>query len=715
MNVGHSSCPECGAELVAAGVGLVCGQCLLGSALHTGKTSVDASSAELSVLLAKPTAALGVKFHYFGDYELLEEIARGGMGVVFRARQTSLNRIVALKMIVAGQLASPAAVSRFRTEAKAAARLDHPNIVPIYEIGEHDGLHYFSMKLVDGGGLAELLRQGPLPPRRAAELIVTIAQAVHHAHERGVLHRDLKPGNILIDRAGQPNVADFGLAKVVSTDSALSATVFGTPSYAAPEQALGKSAPTAAADIYSLGVILYEMLSGRLPHQGSSALETVRKASEETPARLRDIPDVDADLEAICFQCLQSDPRRRYASALALAEDLENWRGGKTITARRSTSFTKVRRWMHRRPALASLVMLSVICASALPVLLHQIRAARDEKNDFVNSVRAEKIRELRSLRKQWIKLDIPFVSISSELRAEVWKARSSVVVPEVDPERYIVGIYAHENPVETTGQFAPFLAWMEDRLSLARSNRIRLDLRIYRDNRFARRALVHGAVDVMRLGAGPFLMAQEELAAKGGTFELLAKARPGIYPALVFARKNAGINSIADLKGRSLALGDPESTISGFHVPALLAENGLSAKDMRVEFHSSHNDAVSQVLRGKFDAGVGKPALFESRKDRGPGLVEITNVTCISMPWVARPGLRPELAALFRQNLLALNERSILEQLPDKPVEGFEPATLAEYEPMRTHRESAELFLKSAESDAAKATVSSDWRKEFP
>lgn len=298
----------------------------------------------------------------FGDYELLGEIARGGMGVVYRARHVRLRRVVALKMILAGRLASPVEVRRFRSEAEAAARLDHPNIVPIYEVGEHDGRHYFTMKLIDAGG----------PPAAddgtVAGRIATVARAVHHAHQRGVLHRDLKPSNILIDVHGQPHVTDFGLAKLADAGTAVTQTgsVIGTPCYMAPEQARGDPVMTVAADVYGLGAVLYEGLTGRPPFRGSTALETVRRVQEEAVVRPRHHrPGLARDLETICLKCLEKDPAKRYPSAAAVANDLDRWRAGEPIAARLTSTIERAAKWVRRRPAVAALLLVSLVAAVA--------------------------------------------------------------------------------------------------------------------------------------------------------------------------------------------------------------------------------------------------------------------------------------------------------------------------------------------------------------
>jgi eukaryotic-like serine/threonine-protein kinase len=262
-----------------------------------------------------------------GDYELLEEIGRGAQGVVFRARQKSLNRTVALKVISLGQWASKAHLKRFRREAEAAASLDHSSIVPIYEVGERDGSCYFSMKFVEGGQLDEVVRRTPMSIRQAVQLIAKVARTVHYAHEHGILHRDIKPGNILLDEKGEPHLTDFGLARLVESESTMTRTleVLGTPSYMAPEQAVGNNARvTSATDVYGLGAVLYQLLTGHPPFAGGTTFETVRLVLETEPRQPRLLnPKVDRDLATICLKCLEKDPKRRYSSALTLAEDLD--------------------------------------------------------------------------------------------------------------------------------------------------------------------------------------------------------------------------------------------------------------------------------------------------------------------------------------------------------------------------------------------------------
>jgi serine/threonine protein kinase len=288
----------------------------------------------------------------FGEYELIAEVARGGMGVVYKARQPALDRIVALKMILAGRLAGEDDLLRFRTEAEAAAKLQHANIVAVFDVGDIDGQHYFSMEFIAGQTLAQRLTAGSLPSRVAARYVRQIARAVHYAHRQGVLHRDLKPSNIMVDADDEPHVTDFGLAKRLGGDSGQTRTgaVLGTPSYMAPEQANGRVKDQGPwTDIYGLGAVLYELLTGRPPFKAESPVDTLMQVLEADPVPPRLLnPNIDADVETICLKCLEKDAKRRYATADELAEDLQRYLNGDSIMARSANMLNYVTRMLAR-------------------------------------------------------------------------------------------------------------------------------------------------------------------------------------------------------------------------------------------------------------------------------------------------------------------------------------------------------------------------------
>jgi serine/threonine protein kinase/tetratricopeptide (TPR) repeat protein len=317
----------------------------------------------------------------FGDYELLEEIGRGGQGIVFRAWQKSLNRTVAVKIIGIGRLTTSAHLKRLRREAEAAAKLNHPGIVPIYEVGERDGTYYFSMRFVEGDCLDEVVDRGSISVRQAAELIAKVARTVHYAHEHGILHRDIKPGNILLDAEGEPHLTDFGLARLVEQGSTVTGSmeIMGTPSYMAPEQAVGNNAGVSrATDVYGLGVVLYELLTGHLPFSGATTYETIRLLLDSEPRQPRLLNrKIDRDLSAICLKCLEKNPRHRYSSALELAEDVERWLWHEPIRAKRSGFFTHARKWVQRNPIIAALITLSVLLAAGLGAMTWERESVR--------------------------------------------------------------------------------------------------------------------------------------------------------------------------------------------------------------------------------------------------------------------------------------------------------------------------------------------------
>jgi len=383
-----ATCARCGTPLDRRSLNGLCPRCL----------ALDFFAPAAADSAPEATAPPGEPGRRVGDYELLEEIARGGMGVVYRARQISLNREVAVKMLLHGVLAGDPAIARFKAEAAIVAHLRHPNIVAIHEIGEHQGQHYFSMDFVVGSTLAAKVRDGPLPARQAAAYLQRVAEAVQYAHEHGVLHRDLKPSNILVDEHDQPRVTDFGVAKRADAAAELTLTgqVLGTPAYLPPEQAdTKKFGPVEArSDVYALGAILYHLLTGRAPFTGDSLTETLHQVTDSEPIAPRLLnPKLPRDLETICLNCLAKEPHARYASAQALADDLARFLRGEVIIARPAGPLERIWRWCRRKPALAStLGACVVILAAGVTGMLWQLTQTEAARREAVQKAEAEQV-----------------------------------------------------------------------------------------------------------------------------------------------------------------------------------------------------------------------------------------------------------------------------------------------------------------------------------
>ncbi len=486
-----------------------------------------------------------------GDYELLDEIARGGMGVVYRARHRSLRRNVALKTVLAGSLANEEALARFHREARAVAQLDHPGIVPVYDVGEHDGISYFTMKLLDGGSLAEVPDRYR-DPRAAARLVESVARAVQCAHVRGIVHRDLKPANILIDGDGAPYVTDFGLARFLESEHGLtqSGALLGTPTYMAPEQAAGgKAAVTAAVDVYALGVILYELVAGRPPFRGDSSIETLRAIQRDEPPRIRATsPGVPVDLDTICMKCLEKSPSRRYANAGELADDLERFLTGRPVAARPVSSAERAWRWCQRNPAVTAIAMLLAALATVSSVAALVWREAEERAtlgllDAYYNQARFARSSGQSGRRFESLRVLAAAARIEPSLRLRN-EAAACMALADIEPVGPIVDI-GPESVVDTAAIDAAFgvAAWTDRRgaLTVRRlrdggvvlrregSGRRCKDIRFSPDGRFLlayREPTYSGKVEVWRLDAPQQPVFSKEPLAARKAYDVDAESR---------------------------------------------------------------------------------------------------------------------------------------------------------------------------------------------
>jgi serine/threonine protein kinase len=664
----------------------------------------------------------------FGDYILQRQIGSGGMGVVYEATQVSLNRKVALKFIRDSQIASATLLRRFTIEAEAAARLHHPNIVRIHEIGETDGQPYFSMDLVEGESLKGKITKKELVPlkqegsktqgrskqRAIARLIATTARAVHHAHQRGVLHRDLKPANILIDKTGAPLLTDFGLAKILrgASDSTYAQSltapgeIAGTPGYMAPEQVCG-APTTASSDVYGLGAILYELLTGCPPFQGPTPLEILRQVEQDRPRRPRALNSlIDKDLETICLKCLEKAPHYRYSSAEALADDLENWVEQKPIKARPAGPIRRSTQWVKRNRVGAALIftLLAGLCAALVSIqIVH-------EKNRKIQIREAEIFASItEGLARSWNDAKTDYVTVESR---HLWVLAGKSFVYDPTGVHVTFGMSIFSNPVGAAQRAAKWLPDLETEMSRIFGQRIFLNLKLFKKSNLRDRDLLaKGEADFFGTDPVSYLHAR---ALTNGVVAV-AKEKEGIQAVLI-AHNASGIKRIEDLRGKSIMFLEAADALT-LYGKARLADAGIRRTDFKLTSNYtpplistgqvsavppnpriSRRVTVLAVLNGEVDVGICTARRFALECYRG--LDSVVTFTCAPNIVAARAGLDPNLIRAFRLSLLGEPPDSQEESLgfgnmgeADDRFSGVEEITDADLREIEVVLEKAERF----------------------
>ncbi|HEX7859136.1 MAG TPA: serine/threonine-protein kinase [Verrucomicrobiae bacterium] len=639
------------------------------------------------------------------DYDLLERIGRGGMGLVYRARQRSLNRIVALKVMAAGEFASLASLARFRREAETAAKLDHPNIVSIIEVGESNASPYLVMRLVEGASLAARLNHFSLPKQagavgetqaqvRLARLMAIIARAVDYAHRRGVLHRDLKPSNILLDAEGNPHLTDFGIAKCLEEEGSLTQTaeLLGTLNYMAPEQAAGKPI-SRSADIYSLGAILFELLTGQPPFEGPK-MEVLRQVLEDDPPQPRVLcPAIERDLATICLKCLDKNAARRYTSALELAEDLERWIRHEPILARRAGPILRLQRWTVRHPAIAALIVtLSAGVAISLG-LLARANQEKERKSIALDILRTESARQLQEI---WSSASSSFRIKSETLAAMAGMEVTGLVDLE---DRFSIGLVSEGNPLDRVLRAAPVFHELEQSISRLTVTPTRIDVALFKSNSSAIDELVSGMVDFAQLNMREFLRARS--IAPGIRPVITISPEAGVNEsAVIFTRKDTGISRLSDLRGKSILLAASDSTLCFWTKVNLVSADVRASGLARYRYINEGSDVirgsdkiaakplgnpyssmtpVEAVIAGLYDAAVVHEKRFREVASEN-GLVALAWFKDSGDLIVARENIAEESTGALERALLELSKGEFL----DTPAR-FTPASEEDYQEIET------------------------------
>lgn len=629
------TCPICGSALLVDAPEGQCPVCLLGVATSDRDENQD------TVVATDKQAS-----RQFGDYVLGRQLGSGGMGIVYEARQISLNRKVALKLVRDSLVASPTMLRRFMIEAEAAARLDHPNIVPLYEVGEFNGQPFFSMGLVEGESLRDLIARGDFAPKHRdgkmtralwrerqkslAGLMVKLAGAVHHAHQRGVIHRDLKPANVLIDQAGNPHLTDFGLAKFLSQQTLEDAQtltspddILGTVNYMSPEQALGTKS-TQAADIHGLGAVMYVLLTGRPPFTGTTWQETIGRVSQQVPHRPQILnPLVHKDLDTICLKCLEKDPLHRYASAEALAEDLERWLAGHPILARPAGPVRRTKQWIKRNPIGTALIGSLCLALSISLALLDQVKKGQKRvlvQNDILA---AEAMDELDNI---WGQPLVKTVTIQAKRLKALYGLPMMGKPPQFELS---FGVRTGMEPSTTAHKYAEFLWALEKEMERELDEPVAFNLQMFKMGIRAEEMLGVGRADFMVVSATDYLVASSmtPLACKKNS------------ACTIFAHPDSGIgrDRLEQLAGKSIAFPDSGAPMT-VHAKARLVDAGVLKTNLskftnfndkepdwrkltdHVDKQTKDSRAVEglretllRVFKREFDAGVTSHKFFKS------------------------------------------------------------------------------------------------------